>query len=43
MSPMYDIYFGRNIRRTKDYSDPISLDNIDLIEDWVAEESKLGS
>ena len=40
---MYDIYFGRNIRRTKDYSDPISLDNIDLIEDWVAEESKLGS
>ena len=40
MSPMYDIYFGRNIRRTKDYSDPISLDNIDLIEDWVTEESE---
>ena len=40
MSPMYDIDFGRNIRRTKDYSDPISLDNIDLIEDWVVEESE---
>ena len=37
---MYDIDFGRNIRRTKDYSDPISLDNIDLIEDWVTEESE---
>ena len=37
---MYDIDFGRNIRRTKDYSDPISLDNIDLIEDWVIEESE---
>ena len=33
MSPMYDIDFGRNIRR-------ISLNNIDLMEDWVAEESK---
>ncbi|KAK4548413.1 hypothetical protein RGQ29_032794 [Quercus rubra] len=30
----------RNIRRTKDYLDPISLDNIDLMEDWVAEESE---
>ena len=30
---MYDIDFGRNIRR-------ISLNNIDLMEDWVAEESK---
>nr|XP_023886458.1 uncharacterized protein LOC111998598 [Quercus suber] len=40
MSPMYDIDFGRNIRRTKDYLDPISLDNIDLMEDWVAEESE---
>ena len=40
MSPMYDIDFGRNIRRTKDYLDPISLNNIDLMEDWVAEESK---
>ena len=37
---MYDIDFGRNIRRTKDYLDPISLDNIDLIEDWVIEESE---
>ena len=37
---MYDIDFGRNIRKTKDYSNPISLDNIDLMEDWVAEESK---
>ncbi|XP_075653427.1 uncharacterized protein LOC142623837 [Castanea sativa] len=24
----------RNIRRTKDYLDPISLDNIDLMDDW---------
>ena len=37
---MYDIDFGRNIRKTKDYSNPISLDNIDLIEDWVAKESE---
>ncbi|KAL4599971.1 hypothetical protein ACB092_11G165200 [Castanea dentata] len=37
---MYDIDFGRNIRRTKDYLDPISLDNINLMEDWIAEESK---
>ena len=40
MSLMYDIDFGRNIRRINDYLDPISLDNIDLMEDWVAEESK---
>ena len=37
---MYDIDFARNIRRTKDYLDPISLDNIDLMEDRVAEESE---
>ena len=37
---MYDIDFGRNIRRIKDYLDPISLDNIDLMEDQVAEESE---
>ena len=37
---MYDIDFGRNIRRTKDYLDPISLDNIYLMEDQVAEESE---
>ena len=37
---MYDIEFGRNIRRTNDYLDPISLDNIDLMKNWVAEESK---
>ncbi|XP_075669714.1 uncharacterized protein LOC142639412 [Castanea sativa] len=30
----------RNIRRTKDYLDPISLDNIDLMDDWVAEDSE---
>ncbi|XP_075663029.1 uncharacterized protein LOC142632529 [Castanea sativa] len=29
-----------NIRRTKDYLDPINLDNIDLMEDWIAEESE---
>ena len=40
MSPMYDIDFGRNIRKTNDCLDPISLNNIDLMEDWVAEESK---
>ena len=40
MSLMYDIDFWRNMRRTKDYLDPISLDNIDLMEDWVAEESE---
>ena len=40
MSPMYDIDFGRNIGRTKEYLDPISLDNIDLMEDLVAEESE---
>ena len=37
---MYDIDFGRNIRRTKDYLNPRSLDNIDLMEDWVAKEPK---
>ena len=37
---MYDIDFGRNIRRTKDYLDPISLDNIVLMEDQVSEESE---
>ena len=37
---MYDIDFWRNMRRTKDYLDPISLDNIDFMEDWVAEESE---
>ena len=37
---MYDIDFGRNIRRTKDYLDPISLDNIYLMEDQVAEKSE---
>ena len=37
---MYDIDFGRNIRRTKDALDPIRLDNIDLMDDWVAEEPK---
>ena len=37
---MYDIDFWRNMRRTKDYLDPISLDNIDLMEDRVAEESE---
>ena len=35
---MYDFDFVRNIRRTKDALDPIRLDNIDLMEDWVAEE-----
>ena len=40
MSLMYDIEFGRNIRRTNEYLDPISLDNIDLMKNWVAEESK---
>ncbi|KAL4615700.1 hypothetical protein ACB092_07G145200 [Castanea dentata] len=30
----------RNIRRTKDYLDPISLDNIDLMDDWVVEDSE---
>ncbi|KAL4614141.1 hypothetical protein ACB092_07G032600 [Castanea dentata] len=29
-----------NIRRTKDYLDPISLDNIDLMDDWVVEDSE---
>ncbi|XP_075633518.1 uncharacterized protein LOC142605977 [Castanea sativa] len=27
-------------RRTKDYLDPISLDNIDLMDDWVVEDSE---
>ncbi|KAL4619231.1 hypothetical protein ACB092_06G064900 [Castanea dentata] len=31
---------ARNIRRTNDYLDPISFDNIDLMEEWVAEESE---
>ena len=35
---MYDIHIGRNIRRTKNSYDPISLDNIALMGQWVAEE-----
>ena len=34
---MFNILIGRNIQRNKYALDPISLDNIDLMEDWVAE------
>ena len=33
---MFNILIGRNIQRNKYALDPISLDNIDLMEDWVA-------
>jgi len=31
----------RNIRRRKDALDPISLENIDVLDDWVCEEPSL--
>ena len=38
---MFNILIGRNIQRNKYALDPISLDNIDLMGDWVAEEPAL--
>ena len=35
---MLNIIIGRNIQRNKYALDLISLDNIDLMGDWVAEE-----
>ena len=38
---MFNILIGRNIQRNKYALDPISLDNIDLMGDQVAEEPAL--
>ena len=38
---MFNIIIGRNIQRNKYALDPISLDNIDLMRDWVVEEPAL--
>lgn len=38
---MFNILIGRNIQRNKYALDPIRLDNIDLMGDWVAEEPAL--
>ena len=38
---MFNIFIGRNIQRNKYAMDPISLDNIDLMGDQVAEEFAL--
>ena len=38
---MFNIIIGRNIQRNKYALDPISLDNIDLLGDWVVEEPAL--
>ena len=38
---MFNILIGRNIQRNKYALDPISLDNIDLMRDWVVEEPAL--
>ena len=38
---IFTFYIGRNIRRTKNTFDPISLDNIDLMAEWVAEKPGL--
>ena len=38
---IFTFHIGRNIRRTKNTFDPISLDNIDLMAEWVAEEPRL--
>ena len=35
---IFTFHISRNIRRTKNTFDPISLDNIDLMAEWVAEE-----
>ena len=38
---IFIFHIGRNIRRTKNTFDSISLDNIDLMAEWVAEEPGL--
>lgn len=38
---MSDIYFGRNITKGKNSLDPIYLENMDLMEEWIAEEPAL--
>jgi hypothetical protein len=38
---IFTFHIGRNIRRTKNTFDPISLGNIDLMAEWVAEEPRL--
>jgi hypothetical protein len=38
---IFTFHIGRNIRRTKNTFDPISLDNIDLMAEWVAKEPGL--
>ena len=38
---IFIFHIGRNIRRTKNTFDPISLDNINLIVEWVAKEPGL--
>ena len=38
---IFIFHIGRNIRRTKNTFDPISLENIDLMVEWVAEEPRL--
>ena len=38
---IFTFHISRNIRRTKNTFDPISLDNIDLMAEWVAEEPGL--
>jgi hypothetical protein len=38
---IFTFHIGRNIRRTKNTFDPISLDNNDLMAEWVAKEPGL--
>ncbi len=38
---IFIFHIGRNIRRTKNTFDPVSLDNIDLMVEWVAKEPGL--
>jgi hypothetical protein len=35
------VVFCRNLSKTRDALDPISLDNIDLLNEWICEEPSL--
>ena len=35
------VIFCRNLSKTRDALDPISLDNIDLLNEWICEEPSL--
>jgi hypothetical protein len=38
---IFMLFFCRNLSKTRDVLDPISLDNIDLLNEWICEEPSL--